>query len=304
MRPQRQYPRIVVVAASLAVSVAALAVAADPLVHTVAKGETLYGIARRYDVSVDALMKANEIRDATRVVAGMRLSIPGVETPGTATATPAPEAAPRAHTVKKGETLFGIARTYGLTVDAIARENGLSGSSIRVGQSLRLPAPPATKVASDTAQVTKPAEKPDARPAAKPAETPPETLLPVKPSEPIPVAAQAAKAWPVQGAVSQLQGKLRGVSIAAKPSAPILAVRSGTVVSAGPFRGFDLVAFVQAPDGLVYVYGGATALGVKVGDSVRKGSSLGRLSSDESPSAYFFVFKGADTIDPTKAPRD
>ncbi len=293
---------------------APLAAAADPLVHTVAKGETLYGIARRYDVSVDALMKANEIRDATRVVAGMRLAIPGAEAPGTAapatpvspTPAPAPEAAPRAHTVKKGETLYGIARTYGLTVEAIAKENGLSGSSIRVGQSLRLP--PAVRVASEPAPkataTDRPADKPASKPAGAPADKPAEAISPVKPSEPIPVVAQAAKAWPVQGAVSQLQGKLRGVSIAAKPSSPILAVRSGTVVSAGPFRGFDLVAFVQAPDGLVYVYGGAAALGVKVGDSVRKGSSLGRLSSDESPSAYFFVFKGADTIDPTKAPRD
>jgi septal ring factor EnvC (AmiA/AmiB activator) len=83
-----------------------------------------------------------------------------------------------------------------------------------------------------------------------------------------------------------------------------MAIRSGTVISAGPFRGFGLVAFVQSSDGLVYVYGGAASLSVKTGESVRKGSTIGKVGTDGETAAYFFTFKGADTIDPGTAPRD
>jgi septal ring factor EnvC (AmiA/AmiB activator) len=61
---------------------------------------------------------------------------------------------------------------------------------------------------------------------------------------------------------------------------------------------------VQSSDGLVYVYGGAASLSVKTGESVRKGSTIGKVGTDGETAAYFFTFKGADTIDPGTAPRD
>jgi len=97
---------------------------------------------------------------------------------------------------------------------------------------------------------------------------------------------------------------LKGVAIASGGASGIQAIRAGTVISAGPFRGFGQVAFVQAADGLVYVYGGAADLSVRVGDAVRKGSIIGRTAAEKDSSAYFFVFKGADTIDPDSVPRD
>jgi hypothetical protein len=53
----------------------------------------------------------------------------------------APSAAPSARTykVKKGDTLVGIASTFGTTVAEIRRLNGLTGSSLKVGQVLKLP---------------------------------------------------------------------------------------------------------------------------------------------------------------------
>jgi len=276
---------------SLCFAVATLAVAADPLVHTVQKGETLYGIARRYDVSVEALKKANAIVDDGRLFVGLKLTIPGAQTPAPATVTAAPSspASTLEYVVAKGDTLYGIARAHGVSVDAIVKASGMKTTTIKPGQKLAIP-----QAAGSSGAV-----------AAGGGTAAPVQAVPVAAKPPaVAVPAVSSKTWPVNGPVSYLQGKLKGVSIAAEPASAILAIRSGTVISAGPFRGFDLVAFVQSPDGLVYVYGGAGSLSVRVGDSVRKGSMLGKVGSEGSPAAYFFVFKGADTIDPNVVPRD
>ena len=62
--------------------------------HTVARGENLWSIARRYGVSLSALVAANGIVDAARIHAGMQLVIPG-SAPAPAPSTPsAPAPAP------------------------------------------------------------------------------------------------------------------------------------------------------------------------------------------------------------------
>jgi len=258
--------------------VATFAAAADPLVHVVAKGETLYAIARKYDITVDSLAKANTISDPSKLFVGMKLTIPsstGEAPVGTAPAVPqAPTASPTKtfeYIVRKGDTLYGIAKAHGVTVDAIVKSSGMSTMTIKQGQKLRIPGNPE-----------------------------PKSVI----AAPVPAAPPAGTLWPAQGPVAYLKGKLKGVSIATGGAKGIQAIRAGTVISAGPFRGFGQVAFVQASDGLVYVYGGATDLSVRLGDPVRKGSIIGRTGSEKDASAYFFVFKGADTIDPDSVPRD
>ena len=44
------------------------------------------------------------------------------------------------HSVKKGDTLSGIAQRYGVSVAALQQANGLHGSTVQMGQSLRIPA--------------------------------------------------------------------------------------------------------------------------------------------------------------------
>jgi LysM repeat protein len=279
-----------ILAVELTLLVATVAAAADPLVHIVAKGETLYAIARKYDITVDSLAKANTISDPSKLFVGMKLTIPArsgeapVGTgptvyPGPAS-TPVPAAAPISATapsktieyvVKKGDTLYGIAKSHGVTVDAIMKSSAMSTMTIKQGQKLRIPGNPEPKYVI---------------------------------AAPAPALPPAGTLWPANGSVAYLKGKLKGVSIATGGATGIQAIRAGTVITAGPFRGFGQVAFVQAADGLVYVYGGATELSVRLGDAVRKGSIIGRTGSDKDASAYFFVFKGADTIDPDTVPRD
>ena len=55
-------------------------------------------------------------------------------------ASPKPASKPTIrHTVVKGDTLYSLGRRYGTSVGAIQRANGISGTTIRIGQKLRIP---------------------------------------------------------------------------------------------------------------------------------------------------------------------
>jgi LysM repeat protein len=95
--------------------------------HTVKRGETLSGIAARYRTTVAALASLNGINNPSMIRVGQVLKLPG--------AAPA-----RTHTVKRGETLSGIAAKYKTTVARLAALNGISNPNrIRPGQIIKLP---------------------------------------------------------------------------------------------------------------------------------------------------------------------
>lgn len=94
-------------------------------VHTVRPGEVLSAIALHYGVSVEALMQANNLRNADRIVVGQDLIIP--DAPGgkpSGGGTGGPQCA-KTHEVRRGETLSAIALRYGVDAYTLARANGI-----------------------------------------------------------------------------------------------------------------------------------------------------------------------------------
>ena len=136
--------------------------------HTVKKGETLASVAKKLKVSRTDLAEANYLTTRSRLTAGQELIIPVAPTTLLAARTekPAPAAEPRAdavlasnnapaapdavpasrtapeskltHRVKRGETLFSIARLYRTTVDSLKQWNRIKGSGIQAGQRLTI----------------------------------------------------------------------------------------------------------------------------------------------------------------------
>ena len=135
--------------------------------YTVKKGETISTIAKKLNVSRTDLAEANYLSTKARLGAGQQLIIPRPPTTILAarTETPAPVAesrsvdatvasnirppavqntsnasgAPRlTHRVKRGETLFSIARLYQTTVSALKQWNRITGSAIKIGQRLTI----------------------------------------------------------------------------------------------------------------------------------------------------------------------
>jgi LysM repeat protein len=107
------------------------------VVHVVAPGETLSGIAARYATTTRALADANGIRNTDLVRIGARLTVPA----GTAQPSAGTAPATTTHTVARGETLGGIAARYRTSIGALVSANGLSRPDIiRIGQQLTIPA--------------------------------------------------------------------------------------------------------------------------------------------------------------------
>jgi len=101
----------------------------DEEIYVVQKGDTLYSIARRFNVSIEALKTANNLtNDALSV--GQRLTIPGLVSPPFMEVT---------YVVQKGDNLYSIAQRYNTTVSEIMSLNNLTSSALSVGQILTIP---------------------------------------------------------------------------------------------------------------------------------------------------------------------
>jgi LysM repeat protein len=100
--------------------------------HTVQAGETLYSIGKKYSVRVDAIQYIN-LLDGQSIAVGQRLIInPAI----TSADTKDPQSTPGLHIVRQGETLFSIAKQYGLKTGDIMATNDLSTDQVVIGQKL------------------------------------------------------------------------------------------------------------------------------------------------------------------------
>jgi len=102
--------------------------------HRIRSGETLSGIARRYGITVAALMKANRLRNH-RIRAGKDLIIPLSASAPIEPATPVARQKLK-YRVRKGDSLYRIARQFGVRVQDLMRWNRLASNRLRPGQTL------------------------------------------------------------------------------------------------------------------------------------------------------------------------
>ena len=267
------------------------AVAAQTASYTVAKGDTLYSISRKYGVSVSELTQANSLSSDSVIKVGQTLVIPSaqnaaatVQAPQTISAAPATRSYD-SYTVQKGDTLYRIAKVNGITVDELKTLNNLNSSSVlKVGQVLKIPA---TFV--DTSSVTLP-DLPSVDPRKYSARTGDSSLQ-----------------WPVQQpVVTYIQGKVSGVQLSAQKNESVTAIRAGTVMYVGNYRGYGQVVFVQSKTGHIYASAGLGSISVKKGDYVVFGDKLGTAGTDSikgTSQISLMVFLKSNPIDPAKAPR-
>ncbi len=101
--------------------------------YVVQRGDTLYRIAIRYNVSMAAIVSANRLTNANYIFVGQRLIIPGV-------GSSVPVSGTTTYTVQRGDSLYGIALRYGISYSAIVAANGIANPNlIFVGQRLTIP---------------------------------------------------------------------------------------------------------------------------------------------------------------------
>ncbi len=215
-------------------------------------GETLYGIARRYDVPVRSLIEANGLQPPYRLAAGRSLAVPQV----------------REHVVQPGDTLYSISRLYGVDTSTLARNNGLEPPyRVRVGEALMLPAPveaaqapviqataPAAAYAAAAAPPARPEGPPPGAVAAAPDAgfpTPPPPPPPPRPerAEQAAPAPAPARAAPPSAAAAAAPTPAPEEKLAALPPPPAAAPREGSRSFIWPVHGRILSTYGNGEGG-------------------------------------------------------
>lgn len=107
-------------------------------IHTVEKGQTLYGISKIYSISVDEILENNP--DASSgLKKGMELKIPSKTAAQVPNHTAISGDSTIEHLVKSGETLYSIAKQYNVTVAQLKSKNPMLGDQLSIGQKVLVP---------------------------------------------------------------------------------------------------------------------------------------------------------------------
>jgi murein DD-endopeptidase MepM/ murein hydrolase activator NlpD len=315
------------------------------------RGDTVASVAGRVGLAPDELARYNALRPTDPLRQGEVLALPSrvasagtpgmtggvigtsaapgsvdvstiattaldrVETTTPAAAAPAKTAGsePIRHQVKRGETAFTIARTYGISAKSLADWNGLgSDLEVREGQFLIIPtasgaAPkPAdpVMVASQPGEGSPTPEPPSAK-KPLPAENPPKAS-----EKPAAAAADLGQdrtaasastfAMPVAGKIIRGYTKKKndGIDIAAAAGTAVKAAADGTVAAVTKDTQGTPIVVIRHADGILTVYAGVDGLKVAKGAKVTKGQTIAVVRAGDPAFVHFEVRKGVDSVDP------
>lgn len=263
----------------------------------VRQGDTLTGLADRYNVPASAILSANGLARAADLQPGGTIVIPvynavGSQVASTAPVTASPQPAPQ--------------------------------------QVASAPSAPTSAPPRRPQQLAQPTSQPAAQPSAPPQQvasaspTLPSSNRVDQPAAPQPSAQQQAPAmpeptttaalpndaggldfrWPARGRVIAGfgTGGNEGINIAVPEGTPVRAAESGTVAYAGSeLKGYGNLVLIRHDNGFVSAYAHNSELLVKRGDDIRRGQVIansGRTGNVNAPQLHFEIRKGSDPVDP------
>ncbi len=198
--------------------------------------------------------------------------------------------------MKRGETVYRIAKSYGIPPRELMEVNDLRDPR-QLEPGMELFVPGAARVV----------EVPPLGPGA-PAEQ--EVVLP-EPApasfRPAPAPAPAGKLlWPLRGVLYSRYGVRQGqrhdgIDIAAPEGAAIGAAAAGTVIYAGAQSGYGSIVILRHENGLLTLYAHASAILVRQGDRVQAGQNIARVGKSgrtSGPHLHFEVREGTRPRNP------
>ena len=252
----------------------------SPSSVTVEKGDTLYSISRRYDMSLEDLIEANHLSAPYSLRVGQTLNLP----------------ASRYYVVKKGDTLYKIAREQNVNATTLAKINNLSAPySLKIGQKLALSGNSNTRTAATQKASTQKNTS---------------TKKSYQTSYQAPKDRTAKFLWPVNGKVISGFGTLGkgrkndGINIQAPLGTDVKAADKGVIAYAGnELKGFGNLVLIKHPDGWITAYAHNQKLFVKKGQQVAKGEKIavvGQTGGVDKPQLHFEVRAGKKAVNPRK----
>jgi murein DD-endopeptidase MepM/ murein hydrolase activator NlpD len=190
------------------------------------------------------------------------------------------------HVVARGETIYRIARTYGMDPADLMETNGIVDPTVvAVGTELFVPG------------------------AARVLEIPPPGAIPEpapSPAPPGPGGEVVTLSWPVQGVLYARFGTRQGerhdgIDIAAPEGTTVTAAADGTVLFAGEQSGYGSIVILKHAGDLVTLCAHASAVLVRDGQSVRRGQPIARVGQTgktTGPHLHFEVREGTRPRNP------
>lgn len=250
-----------------------VSVPSNAYVHVIESGESLYTVARRYDVTAQSIIQANGLSSPDKIYVGQKIVIPGrpdlLTTKGPAN-NPGAVATPQPQPVQV----------------ASAPSNPSTGGLLPTNpapQPVAQPAPAATAPAAPQASKPQPLQQPAVEPSMSGAEK---------------------FRWPVSGRVITdfASSKGTGINIEAPEGAAVRAAENGQVIYVGNgVEGYGNLILVRHPNGYVSAYAHLKDTKVGKGDVVSRGDqigSAGMTGSVSRPQLHFELRKGATPVDP------
>jgi len=234
--------------------------------YTVTKGDSLFGIARKLNVSIDAIITANDLKNAYYLRTGSVLLVPNMSG--------------IYYTVRKGDSLYGIAKRYGTEVNRIADVNDLGSSVIKSGTRLFIPggALTAWERASAIGEVFR---------------------------SPVKGRISSRMGFRLDPFTNR-RAYHTGVDIAARIGTTVRASQFGRVLYAGYHGNYGKTVIIVHPQGYETLYAHLGKITVKRGQSVQQGGSIGAVGStgrSTGPHLHFEVHQNGKLVDPLKVVR-
>jgi len=248
-----------------------VSVPSDAYVHVIESGESLYTVARRYNVTAQAIIQANGFSSPDKIYVGQKIVIPG-----------------------KASTLM-----------ALGPKGGAKPETTLGAPPSNLAAPKPVAVASIEPETKIPAAtvKPLAPTSAAPAAVAEAQPLQQPKTEPVLSGADKFR-WPISGRVITdfANSKGTGINIEAPEGAAVRSAENGQVIYAGSgVEGYGNLILIRHPNGYVSAYAHLKDMNVAKGTVVNRGDNIGTAGKTGSVSKsqlHFELRKGATPVDP------
>jgi len=235
--------------------------------HRVERGETLSHIAQRYGVRWRDIFRANKLISTRRLHIGKRLFIPNVKSKDNGIF----------HTVRRGDTVWDIARKYRISQKNIIRANRLTrAKSIRPGTRLFIPGVKRVTERTRTSYSG--------------------FTCPLKGK----IHITSRYGWRIHP-VRRRRLYHHGIDLRAGVGSGVYAAMSGKVIYAGRYGGYGRLVIIQHRGGLTTRYGHLLRAKVRVGQKVKRGQLIalsGNSGVSTGPHLHFEVRKEGKTHNP------
>ncbi|MDO4434088.1 MAG: LysM peptidoglycan-binding domain-containing protein [Alysiella sp.] len=241
-------------------------------IHRVEKGDTVFNIAKRYGITTNALVAQNGIQN-NHIIIGQTLRINGsqpiskpIVAPKPVVASPSSNTTNHAttHRVEKGDTVFNIAKRYGITTNVLVAQNGIQNNHIIVGQVLQI---------HNGNHVSTPA-------------APVQTNRPT-PKKPDSSSAPSSWSSPLQGSqISQdFSVNKNNIVLKGSPNQNIQAAADGIILFSGTpeqklQRQYGEKMIIVRHDNIISVYGNVHHIAVKESQAVKRGQTLAQTGQN------------------------